>query len=1350
MQIKNKNPKSRLFNNLMKRINKILILFVFLFSLLTMIIWEILQSEYVADKISRVATSYVEKVLKAKIEFKNLEFSLFPPGAEVKNFLLEGHEGNFDFKVRSNYIGIFFSPTDLFNTNFTINEIAINDAKIFFKQKSKKEDKKNKDTGINLDIIDQLKKIPINKISGKNVSAQYDKSKLFVNSIELEKNNDSFDIMGSVSKFDVSFIEELKNVDGVEFKVNLDRSLIKVEDIKIYSNLAKLQFKGEFENYVSKNISYSGKYKVDAPISTLHDWVDLSRIGKFEKGFIKADGKLRGSGTEFETSILLEGRELMTSFIDANNVNAEIFINKKHIVVRRFSLKNGDEKLSLTKPFELLNLKTKKYVEEPIIANLEGVELSNSLKYLKDSLSILEGKISGILKFDLYSNSFKFSGVGPVVLDQFTIKSKESEIIKLEKLISDEVYIYVKNGSLKLNLSLKDDAGTEFDVVSKIGNGEFGLKIPKTFVDLNFVNHIFGYKVEGKGLFFADLYKKDSELTLDLETDFNDFSIEGYNFEKIQSFNKLNFDENKLYVRKLNFSSGSGKGKATGVLNLEDMGLDFNYEISKIKFPQVKRITAPLFKNIEFAGSNVQGEWYSQGELKGRASLDELIIDGEILSQNSIIYDELFDSVRGKYKLSRGVLSLDDFFLRKSDGYIFNDFSFDLRNKSILFALNLNNIAIEDLNIYSKLPIGIQSKINGEFKGSYQDEKLLLSSEFSLNDTEAYSKKYEDSYFSFKLDQDKVSGHIKFLGNEINSKFEYFFNDKQKSIVNLQIKSNDINKSLAIINGYDSLNGGFSGEIDYNFQLGFYPSSKKIEDFKSHIKKLELNRDKINVKYRQRNPEIEVKNGKIKNWNVNVKGRGFYLISSASGDLLREYTSESFLKIDASVLELFNQIFTSVSGNIRAKVSYENSSNKKDNLEAFITSNNLSFNTKILPTTVSNTNLLLSFKNKVLNVEKLKAKLTSGDMSLNGTVNFSNLIPIINIDYHFKNAGLVLKKKSNLVFTADGSLIGSKFPYTLAGDFQIEKLNILNEITDFSGTGGGIDTSDIDFLPGKSARTQNQNLNFNLNISTRDPIYIRNSLADVGFVGNVQVLGGERDPRLNGSLTLASRNNKVTFKNNEFLFSKGDILWNEVESYKNPEVDFNASSNINDYKINVAVVGRVENFNLSLTSEPSLEQADILSLIAFGYTEDLSNNLSESEKESMTRAGVGSIIFDSFKINETLKNEFGVQVNLGTEISQDETSYLEGRSSEGSSNVGRVRSATTFEIKKKLDDNVSMAVKSTVGSSSSQKQAINLNYTLNNNISVEGVYESRSIDEQESINNDTSLGADIKWKWSFK
>jgi translocation and assembly module TamB len=214
--------------------------------------------------------------------------------------------------------------------------------------------------------------------------------------------------------------------------------------------------------------------------------------------------------------------------------------------------------------------------------------------------------------------------------------------------------------------------------------------------------------------------------------------------------------------------------------------------------------------------------------------------------------------------------------------------------------------------------------------------------------------------------------------------------------------------------------------------------------------------------------------------------------------------------------------------------------------------------------------------------------------------------------------------------------------------------------------------------------------------------------------------------------------------------TKGNVIFTERNSYKNPELDFLATSAISNYKVNVAVVGPVKNFDFNLTSEPSLEQSDILSLIAFGYTEDLSNNLSDAEKESMTRAGVGSIIFDSFKINETLKNEFGLQVNLGTEISQDESSNLASRNSDGGSSVGRVRSATTFEVKKKLDDDMSLSVSSTVGSSSTQKQSFNLNYNLNNSVSVEGVYESKSTDDQETINDDTSFGADVKWKWSFK
>ena len=105
-------------------------------------------------------------------------------------------------------------------------------------------------------------------------------------------------------------------------------------------------------------------------------------------------------------------------------------------------------------------------------------------------------------------------------------------------------------------------------------------------------------------------------------------------------------------------------------------------------------------------------------------------------------------------------------------------------------------------------------------------------------------------------------------------------------------------------------------------------------------------------------------------------------------------------------------------------------------------------------------------------------------------------------------------------------------------------------------------------------------------------------------------------------------------------------------------------------------------------------------------------------------------------------------MKLGTEISKDEGNYLSQKNAD--STTGRVRSATTFEVKKKINDATSLSVLGTVSSSSTQKRAVNLNYKINQNISVEGVYESISTDDSETINNENSVGADVKWKWSFK
>ena len=63
---------------------------------------------------------------------------------------------------------------------------------------------------------------------------------------------------------------------------------------------------------------------------------------------------------------------------------------------------------------------------------------------------------------------------------------------------------------------------------------------------------------------------------------------------------------------------------------------------------------------------------------------------------------------------------------------------------------------------------------------------------------------------------------------------------------------------------------------------------------------------------------------------------------------------------------------------------------------------------------------------------------------------------------------------------------------------------------------------------------------------------------------------------------------------------------------------------------------------------------------------------------------------------------------------------------------------------------MSLSVSSTVGNSLNQRQSLNLNYNVNRQVSVEGVYEQRSTDQVQTINDDTSFGADLKVKWSFR
>jgi translocation and assembly module TamB len=71
-------------------------------------------------------------------------------------------------------------------------------------------------------------------------------------------------------------------------------------------------------------------------------------------------------------------------------------------------------------------------------------------------------------------------------------------------------------------------------------------------------------------------------------------------------------------------------------------------------------------------------------------------------------------------------------------------------------------------------------------------------------------------------------------------------------------------------------------------------------------------------------------------------------------------------------------------------------------------------------------------------------------------------------------------------------------------------------------------------------------------------------------------------------------------------------------------------------------------------------------------------------------------------------------------------------------------------VKKRLDEALSLSVSSTMGGSIGQRQSMNLNYSINKTLQLEGVYELKTNAEGEEDIIDTSVGGDVKLRWTFK
>jgi translocation and assembly module TamB len=335
------------------------------------------------------------------------------------------------------------------------------------------------------------------------------------------------------------------------------------------------------------------------------------------------------------------------------------------------------------------------------------------------------------------------------------------------------------------------------------------------------------------------------------------------------------------------------------------------------------------------------------------------------------------------------------------------------------------------------------------------------------------------------------------------------------------------------------------------------------------------------------------------------------------------------------------------------------------------------------------------------------------------------------------------------MLSASGLITGTELPYNLNSKATILQGEILDDPADIVSD-SKVSLSEYNkYLPAKSDGSSTGYMNLNVSFDTQNNVAIKNNMAEVYFKANGNINGTIINPEIITKVDVLPTISKFKFKGHDFLLNQGNLEIQDKGKVRNSQMKFVGLARVNEYDVKLDISGKLDKMDIVLSSEPYSSQEDILSLLTIGVTSDMNKNLDPTERAAITRLGIGTMFLNQLKINEDINNTIGVNVSVLPEFQEEDSSLVAGgKSAVSESSTSKLKSATKIKINKKITNKLDVSVSSTVGGSIEQKQEMNANYNVNKNMSVEGVYEIKPA-EDESTATPTSLGIDLKFKWSF-
>ena len=243
-----------------------------------------------------------------------------------------------------------------------------------------------------------------------------------------------------------------------------------------------------------------------------------------------------------------------------------------------------------------------------------------------------------------------------------------------------------------------------------------------------------------------------------------------------------------------------------------------------------------------------------------------------------------------------------------------------------------------------------------------------------------------------------------------------------------------------------------------------------------------------------------------------------------------------------------------------------------------------------------------------------------------------------------------------------------------------------------------------------------------ISIEGRDALIVRNNLADLTASATLRVTGDVEFPQISGRITANS--GTIIFRKDRYEIQRAVLEFPPNTSVE-PYINLQATAEIQGYQITVNLVGELtntESLNATVRSNPTLPQADVISLITTG-------NLANTDTGIPTLAQSG--------INTAAEILTDTLINNPLSKATDKLFGLNKFEIDPIISGQRLNPSARLTVGRQINRNLLITYSTNL--SEDQNQVLALEYRVSNRLSFVAQYEQRSLSNVTRNNNNFSF-----------